>query len=350
MDNEPKNILIIKPSSLGDIVLSLPALVAIKRSFPAAKISWLIRPEFADVVQGHPDLDEVILFDRRRLGKSWYSPGAFGDFIGLLKKLRESRFDLVFDFQGLLRTGFLTWATGSKKRFGMANSREGAHLFYTHKIEQDNSCIHLVDYYLRMVGAAGGKETAVEFKLPANKFTEEQVKELLAAEEVDIDNYIVFIPSAMWDKKCWPIERFSHLADLLEEKFGSSIVAIGSMGEWQYVDTMQSNAETRIVNLAGKTTLPQLTALLRNASLVVSNDTGPGHIAAATGVPLVMIFGPINPARLYPYNRPECVVAVEPIFRGTAIESKDPKYDITHITVEQVFEKASEQIAKRQKD
>ena len=92
----------------------------------------------------------------------------------------------------------------------------------------------------------------------------------------------------------------------------------------------------------------ELTALLKKASLVVSNDTGPGHIAAALGVPIVMIFGPTNPARVCPYNRPECVVAVEPDKRGMKADSYDPKHDIGHITVDQVFEKVCEQMRGRQ--
>ena len=103
-------------------------------------------------------------------------------------------------------------------------------------------------------------------------------------------------------------------------------------------------AKTGIINLAGQTTIRELTALLKSASLVVSNDTGPGHIAAGLGVPLVMIFGPVNPARLGPYGRPECVATVEPNTMGMAIDSRDPVYDISNITVGQVWEKVCRQL------
>lgn len=342
-----KNILIIKPSALGDIVLALPALTALRKSFPQAKISWLIRPEYAELLRGHPDLDGVILFDRRLLGKSWYSPNAFGELLGLLRRLRNGRFDLVFDFQGLFRTGFLARVTGCGKRFGMQEAKEFAHLFYTDRIEQDSSCIHLVDYYLRMAVAAGAQKGRPEFKLHEDTAAVETVKKLLIGHKVDIDNYVVLVPGAARDEKCWGVWNFSEIADAIVEKFGPSIVATGSQGERKLVDILQELAHTNVVNLAGRTTVGELTVLLKRALMVVSNDTGPGHIAGALGVPIVMIFGPTNPARVCPYGRPECVAAVEPNERGMKADSYDPKHDISHITVEKVFEKVCGLLAKK---
>jgi heptosyltransferase I len=341
---EPKRILIIKPSALGDIILALPALSALRRSFPNARISWFVRSEYAELLRGHPDLNEVILFDRRLLGKSWYSPRAFGELLRLTRRLRKERFDLVFDFQGLFRTGFITLVTGCKKRFGMAGAREFAHLFYTHKIRQDYTCVHLVDYYLQMVGAAGVQKGKVEFKLPEDAEAVEAVKKKLSEYDVNRDKYVVIIPGAARPEKLWPIERFAQLADKISSRFGTSIVATGSQGEREYIETIKAAAKSTIVNLAGQTSLRELTALLKGAMLVVSNDTGPGHIAVALGVPMVMIFGPTNPARLQPYNRPESIVATEPKAMGMKIDSFDPRYNISHITVEQVFDAVCYQI------
>ncbi|MHC4368638.1 MAG: glycosyltransferase family 9 protein [Planctomycetota bacterium] len=129
MSESFKNILIIKPSSLGDIVLALPALTALRKSFPDAKISWLVRPEFAALLEHHPHLDEIILFDRKFLGKAWFHPGAFGALVLLIRRLRSCKFDVVFDFQGLFRTASLAWLSGCRKRFGRAGAREFAHIF-----------------------------------------------------------------------------------------------------------------------------------------------------------------------------------------------------------------------------
>jgi heptosyltransferase I len=343
MDNVPKRILIIKPSALGDIVLALPALSALKHSFPEASISWLVRPEFAPLIAGHPFISDIILFDRKQLSKWWCNAESFKALGSLKRQLRAGQFNLVFDFQGLFRTGYFAWVTGCKRRFGMAGAREFAHLFYTDKVSQEQSDIHLVDYYLKMVSAAGAKTEKAEFNFPEDAATDAVVDKLLKLHNIS-GKYAVIVPGAAQPNKRWPIERFAELADKISSRFRMQIVATGSQGEHEYIEKITAGSKTRIINLAGKTTVRELIPLMRKASLVVSNDTGPGHIAAAVGVPIVMIFGPTNPGRVCPYKRPECIVAIEPNERGTKPDSYEPKHDITHITVEQVFETVCKQI------
>ena len=344
MSNSYKNILITKPSSLGDIVLALPALTALHRSFPDAKISWLVRPEFVPLLENHPHLTEIIVFERKLLGKAWFHSGAFGALVSLVRRLRRSKFDVIFDFQGLFRTASLGWLSGSKKRFGMANAREFATIFYTHKVPQDMNCIHMVDYYLKIIQAAGATELCVEFILPENPKAADSLGRLLASHEVADDNYAVLVPSSAHREKCWPIERFTALAEKISSQFGSSIVATGSASEAGIIEKLQEKANVPIVSLAGQTSLSELMALLKSAKVVISNDTGPGHIAAALGVPIVLLFGRTNPYRLTPYGRKHCIIAVEPESRGLAINSNNPNHDINAITVEQVYQKVLEQI------
>jgi len=344
MSNSYKNILITKPSSLGDIVLALPALTALHRSFPDAKISWLVRPEFAPLLENHPHLTEIIVFDRKLLGKAWFHSGAFGSLVSLVRRLRRSKFDVVFDFQGLLRTASLARLSGCKKRFGMANAREFASIFYTHKIPQDIDCIHMVDYYLKIIKAAGATELDVEFVFPQNSKAPDSVGRLLASHEVPNDNYAVFVPSSAHRDKCWPAERFAALAEKISSQFGTSIVVTGSASEAGIIESLKEKANAPIVSLAGKTSLSELIALLEGARVVISNDTGPGHIAAALGVPIVLLFGRTNPYRLTPYGRKHCIMAIEPESRGLAINSSNPKHNITAITVEQVYQKVLEQL------
>ena len=338
-----KNILITKPSSLGDIVLALPALRALRLSFPEAKISWLIRPEFAPLIENHPHLDEIITFDRKLLGKAWFHPGAFGALLSLIRKLRRSDFDVTFDFQGLFRTASLAWLSGCKKRFGMANAREFATFFYTDKITQNIECIHMVDFYLKIIRAAGASDFGVEFVFPQNPDAEESVSDLLESHGIR-GNYAVLIPGSAHPDKCWPPERFAQLADRISSEYNFSIVATGSASEAGIAEKIREKAAVPIANLAGQTSLSELVALLKRAGLVVSNDTGPGHIAAALGMPLVLMFGRANPIRLEPYQRKHCVAAIEPDGRGTAINNFEPKYDIKNITVEQVYEKIAGQL------
>ena len=339
-----KNILLIKPSSLGDIVLALPALSALNNSFPDARISWLVRPEFAPLLQNHPSLTDVIIFDRRFLGRAYYNPKAFAALLSLIRRLRHNKFDAVFDFQGLFRTASLAWLTGCKKRFGMTAAREFANIFYTHKIPQDGDCIHLVDYYLKMVQVAGASDTDVEFVLPHSPKAVNTITELLNNHSVTPDNYAVFIPSSTHSDKCWPLERFAALADKISSRFGLSIVVTGTPFEKGAVENLKDKAGVPLTNLAGRTNLAELIALLKTARLVVSNDTGPGHIAAALGVPLVMIFGRSNPARVAPYRRSHCVAAVEPNGRGLRPDSADPKHNIKAVTLDHVYQKVCEQV------
>ena len=339
-----KNILIIKPSSLGDIVLALPALTALYKSFPDAKISWLIRPEFAALLENHPHLTEIILFDRKFLGRAWYNPRAFIALISLILQLRRSKFDLVFDLQGLFRTASLAWLTGCKKRFGMAAAREFAHIFYTNKVNQDKNCIHLVDYYLKMIRTAGISDVAVEFILPQDPLATDSVNELLLDRNVKPSDYAVFIPGSAHIDKCWPVERFATLANKISSQFGLSIVVAGTASENYIVEKLKNLANVRIINFAGLTNINELIALLKAAKLVISNDTGPGHIAAALGTPLVMMFSWSNPARIAPYERKECVVAREPYSRGLKIKSTNPQHNVSNITIDEVYQKVCEQL------
>jgi len=338
-----KNILIIKPSSLGDIVLTLPALSALRKSFPDANISWLIRPEFAPLLDNHPHLDNIIYFDRKFLGKAWYNPRAFVALLSLIHQLRRSRFDLVIDLQGLFRTAILAWLSGCKKRFGMTTAREFAHIFYTYKLAQDQSCIHLVDYYLKIAQAAGASDLSAEFILNIDRTAADSVHRLLAEKKIKPDNYAVLVPGSAHSDKCWPVERFAALAEKISSRFGFSIVATGAKAEKSMVENLRRKTATT-ANLAGLTNLRELTALIKSARVVVSNDTGPGHIAAALGVPVVMIFGPTNPARVAPYGRSSCVAAVEPDGRGFNADSTNPKHNIKAVTVDEVYQKVCKQI------
>ncbi|MBN2312904.1 MAG: glycosyltransferase family 9 protein [Sedimentisphaerales bacterium] len=339
-----KNILITKPSSLGDIVLVLPALTALHKSFPDAKISWLVRPEFAPLLENHPHLTEIIPFDRKLLGKAWYHCGAFGALIKLVKHLRQERFDAVFDFQGLLRTASLGWLSGGKRRFGPANAREFASFFYTDKVSQDMKSIHLVDFYLKIIQTAGASDFTVKFIIPEDTNAAYSVSKLLATNEIAEGDYVVFIPGSAQRDKCWPTERFAILAEKITSKYDLPILAAGTVSESDIIEDLKEKANVPITSLAGQTSLKELIALLRTARLVVSNDTGPGHIASALGTPLVMIYSWSNPARIAPYGRTECMVANEPYNRGTQIKSTDPKHSIEAITIEQVWQKVCEQL------
>jgi heptosyltransferase-1 len=223
----------------------------------------------------------------------------------------------------------------------MAEAREFAWLFYNYKVRQDPTCIHLVDFYLKMVQEVTGQNSGVEFVFPENKQARESVANLLVKNSLERGNFAVLVPGSARANKCWPTGRFAQLADHITEKYAMPVAAIGTKGESQLTAGIKDAAKTRVVDLAGQTNIPELCELMKSARLVVSNDTGPGHIAAAMGVPTVLIFGPTNPARVSPYGRLDRVVAFDAQNRGFKADSYDPRHEIERITLDMVVQKVN---------
>jgi len=333
----PHRILIIKPSSLGDVVHTLPVLHLLRKKYPDAKISWLVAPYCSGLLEHHPDLDEVILFDRRRYGTAWKNPAAGLDLIKFKHDLRRRQFDWVIDLQGLFRSGWLAWFTRAPVRIGFANAREWAWLFYTHRIPIATMEQHAVERYLRIAAAAGCDDNPIEFPFALTDSDRAAVREMTGDEP-----YAVLLPGANWATKRWPIENFAALVEPIRERFGlRSIVAGGP----DTIDLAKSIPSA--VGLAGKTNLPQLVALLERSSLVIANDSGPMHIASALGKPLVTIFGPTNPIRTGPYDRPDSVVRVDipcsPCYSRQCSHTSCLRW----LTIEPVLATAAEQLQNR---
>lgn len=340
-----RNILIIKPSAMGDIVHTLPAAASLRKSFPQAKITWLIGKPFASLLDCVPGVDDRILFDRKLLGRWWYWPESFRAFRNLLGELRRRQFDLVLDFQGLFRTAFFAWQTRSSRRFGMANAREFASLFYTHRVAKPAYSHHVIDCYNTMISAAGGKELCTKGVLVVPEKVKSEIQQKLNGLGIGAKPYAVLIPGSAHQSKCWPAERFSRLANQLKKEFDLAVLAAGSESERLLAEDVVRGASVSVLNLAGQTTIPQLVGLLGGAALVVSNDTGPGHIAEAMGVPTVLIFGHTNPLRVGPYGRPDDAAAIESAERGERIEDYNPQYQILNVTEAMVWDKVLTAVA-----
>ena len=306
----PRRVLIIKPSAIGDVVHALPVLRLLRVRWPHAHFSWLVTPACAGLLDGHPDLHEVIRFERREFGKGWRSPRTLVALARFALGLGRRKFDLVIDLQGLFRSGWLAGVTRAAVRVGLADAREGAGLFYTHSVPTDDPAAggerHAIERYLCVAEALGCGRGPVEFRFATDDADRRHVAGLVP------ERYAVLLPGTNWPTKRWPVERFAQMVGPLRERFGLHAVLAGGPGEVELSAQVVSIAGREgVIDLTGKTNLRQLVALLERAELVVANDSGPMHIAAALGRPLVAPFGPTNPVRTGPYGRMGSVIRLD---------------------------------------
>lgn len=309
----PQRILLIKPSSLGDVVHALPVLAALRGAHPDAHIAWLVGDRFAPLLENHPLLDEVIRFDRTRLGRMWRSPRVFVEFWRFVARIRRKRFDLVIDLQGLLRSGLLSFFSGAGRRVGFADAREGAWLFYRRRVRCPPSSEHAVERNLAVAEVLGLSVDRPEFPLGLGPSERADARELLSQTAGEsIESFMAVVPGARWETKRWPAEKIAALIDRIHAEGLPRCVLLGASGDRQFADQVVASCKTGVVDLAGRTTLRQLVALIDLADRVVCHDSGPMHIAAALDKPTVAIFGPTNPARTGPYS-PSAKVVAHPV-------------------------------------
>jgi lipopolysaccharide heptosyltransferase I len=298
-----RRILMIKPSSPGDIIHALPVLHALRSRYPSAHIAWLVASGFADLIACDPALDEVIQFDRRRFGRIGRSLSVTRDFIQFLRRLRAQRFDLVIDLQGLFRSGFLAWCTGAKSRIGPVRAREMSWFFYTDRIPLDARSQHAADANYNLARVLGFEETPMDFTICVSQDDREKARALLREAGITSKPCIVLVPGTRWQTKCWPAERFGQLAARLQHQTGLKSVLVGGPDDCAAGDAAVAASLGAATNLCGRTSLRQLAALIHRAALVVTADSMPMHMAAALDRPLVALFGPTNPSRTGPYGR-----------------------------------------------
>jgi heptosyltransferase I len=330
----PKKILIIKPSSLGDVMHSLPFLNALKDRFPKAEIHWVIAKGFEDLLTGHPMVKKIWVINKDIWKKLSQITSSIHEIRILLRELRKERYDIVIDLQGLLRSGVITRVTGSPVRIGFEEAREGSRFFYSSKIEGGKD-IHAVDRYLKIAAFLGCDINEVCFPLPLSFNSA-----LRTPHSAFSDDYAIMVPGARWKTKRWPPEKFGELASLLPIK----TLIVGGRGDMSIAKEILSSCGGKSVSLVGKTDLKSLIEVIRGARFIVSNDSGPMHIAAALGIPVFAIFGPTDPVRTGPYGRGHTVIREEvscsPCFKKNCDDMKCMK----GLSVEKVYEVIKEKI------
>ena len=328
--NKIKRILLIKPSSLGDIIHGLPVLKAFRYKWPDAKISWVIKDVYGDILNGNPLIDDLILLNKNSLTTS---------ILSFRKKLRQGRFDLTVDMQGLFRSGFVAFLSGAPVRVGFSNAREMAPLFYTYKVDAPLN-LHAVDRNLKLAASLGCENQEIDFPLNLSEEVQQKVSRYLQKNQLDTKHpLITFVPGARWEKKRWPALLFSRLGNLLNQELSAGIIVAGSREEKGLIHEIRSAMKIPSSE-ATDFSLQKLTALLIKSDVVVTNDSGPMHIAAAKGTPVVALFGPTDPQRTGPYTKKCIIIHKEmecaPCFRKHCNQNSFECME--SITVEEVFE------------
>jgi ADP-heptose:LPS heptosyltransferase len=274
-----KSILIIKPSSLGDIVHTLPAVALVRDAHPEAEITWVINPEFVPLLRGNPDVSHVYVFPRGE----FRSLGAPKSLLPWLRKTRTLRPDLVLDFQGLLRSALIAKISGAKEIYGMSDAREGSRWFY-HRVAKVNRRAHAIERYLRLAECAGatvGKSLRCPIPTgdPLPRFDE-------------YPPFVLLHPFARGSGK--------SLSNGVIEKFCQAFAPTRVVIVGQLLGKI--DLPENCIDLTNQTSLLQLIQLIRKAHFVISVDSGPMHIAAALGDHLVSIHTWTDPRRVGPYN------------------------------------------------
>jgi heptosyltransferase-1 len=337
-----KRLLIVRLGSMGDIIHTLPAATALRQAFPEAKIGWVIEERWAELLctlptprsgprsPQRPLVDQIHSVNTKKWRKSPLSFQSWQEIAACLSDLRAARYEVAADFQGAARSALLARWSGAPVIYGAAQPRENvASMVYTRQRMADG--IHIVEQNLSLAEAVAGQplqQPEVEF--PYDETAEKECTRRL--QDLGPGEFVLLNPGAGWGAKQWPAERYAAVAQQLASEGVKCLVNFGP-GEEPLADTVENASGGAARAIA--CTLTQLIALTRRATLFIGGDTGPMHLAAALGVPVVAIFGPTNPARNGPYGT-RSIALRSPASETSHARRPQPDEGLLAITPDQV--------------
>ena len=303
------NILIVKLSAIGDVIHTLPALNAVRKQYPDAHITWLVEEAAYGVIKGHKALDRIIVSKR----KTWLKGLAgrsciknFREVRSFVKQLRDTRYDIILDFQALLKSGILIGLARGGRKIGFDKGmqhQEHSYIFLNERIKPVDMEVHALIRGMMLLEPLGIHSREAVFNLPVSDQDRNAANDLLMHCGIKTSELLVAInPMAKWETKLWDNLKFANLADRLIEQANADVIFTGAQEDSKAIEDIISNMKAKAANLAGKTDLKMLAALYEKTSIVVSTDTGPMHLAAAIGTPVVALFGPTAPWRTGPFG------------------------------------------------
>ncbi len=311
IDLNNKRILVVKPSSLGDVVHTLPVVHAIKRCFPTCHLGWIVQKPFNEILESDPAIDEIIPIHIPSTSDPLARRGTFFRAtvatLSVLRALRsrfnENPYDVVLDLHASFRSGLLGRTNPDSVRIGFADAKELNTLFQDHLIEPGPDRVHAVDKNLAFAEHVGCPTVPEDLSLVVDPQAQERVRSFLEGAGIRDGNRSVYAnPTARWETKFWTVEGWAALADLLIERSKASVVFAGSPADVPYIEEITSRMDRKALVAAGKLNLAEAAALIEKSDVYVGVDSGPMHIAAFVGTPVVALFGPTEPAKVGPYG------------------------------------------------
>ncbi len=300
-----EHILIIKLSSIGDVVHTIPVVEVLKENYPELRIDWCIDKEASSLIEGYTKINRIIALNR----KDWKSKikdvskwaEIVKDAILFSKELRREKYDIVIDLQGLLKSGIIAAICRAERKIGLNGSRECSWIFLKEKVPVRYDQ-HAIDRYLEVAKYLGCPY--FKWNWPTYIGEEEKKKVDGIISQINKDNHpiIAINPYARWETKLWSIEKFSDLCKRLKEK-GFRPILLGSRDERGFIDKIEHG-----INLSGFFTLKELIYLYSKVDAVISLDTGTMHIAVMSGAKVISLFGPTEPNRTGPYGKNSHVI------------------------------------------
>lgn len=346
MPASSQRFLVIRLSSIGDIVHALPAVAALGETLPRAEIHWAVETRYAALLDGNPFVHRPVRLDTLGWRKKPASPATIEEVARSLMALREVNFDAAIDFQGLYKSGLIAWLSRSRERLGFAEKwlREpAAGVFYTERVAP-HARKHVIEMNLALIERLGVPPIGPDrwqFPLPRTAADDRHVEQHLAS--LGAQEFILINPGGGWKTKCWAPENYAELIRRLEAEIPWKIYLTGSPEEEELIQEILRRAGS---SQAGyfPSTLVQFIALARRAKLFLGGDTGPLHLAAAAGTPVVAIYGPTDPTRNGPFSQADITLSNRGPITYTR-RAENPDY-LPGISVESVLVAIHERLAR----
>lgn len=313
-DKKFKRVLIVKTSSMGDILHTFPAVSLISEIIPEAQIDWLVNPEFTELVSYHKSVSKIFPFPRRQLA----SPKTMIPSIrSIMKTLRAENYDLLIDFQGLIKSSFWSFFAKTDTIAGFAEPREKiSRIFYNKKVKVPREIRHAVEKNIYLVCGIFNRNFQKPLPCPELKEKKESRKEIYkllkskGLEEAEKSELICISPGARWESKRWPTEFFAEIIEFIKkENLNCKFIITGSKDDTELSDEILSilNDTNNVFSVVGETSVIELFELIRMSRMLICNDSGPMHIASILNIPVFAMFGPTDPEKTGPYGKSQII-------------------------------------------